>query len=112
MYELYKFLYQSVNLLPKRDRYVIGIKIEQKTLDIFELFILAENKDGASKLLILQKADINIKILKYLLRLAYENEALPESKYIESERRLIEVGKMLGGWIKANKLKRLVAEPY
>ncbi|OHA56835.1 MAG: hypothetical protein A2114_02030 [Candidatus Vogelbacteria bacterium GWA1_51_14] len=72
--------------------------------------ILAENKTGSSKLLIIQKADVNAKILKYLLRLAYEIKALPESKYISSEMKLVEIGKMLGGWIKSIKLKRPVTE--
>lgn len=105
------YLYHSVAIFPKHDRYTIGTRLEQNTLELLELFVLAESKDGQSKLLILKKGDVNIKILKLLIRMAYELKALPEYKYLESEQRLLEIGRRLGGWIKLVKSKRLTEEP-
>jgi hypothetical protein len=76
-----------------------------------ELFALAESKDGQSKLLILKKSDVNIRILKMLFRAAHDVKALPQKKYIESEERLLEIGKMLGGWIRHASSKKLPEEP-
>lgn len=61
---------------------------------------MAENKTGVSKILILGKVDVNLKILKFFFRMAHTAKALPEYRYIESEKRILEIGRMLGGWIK------------
>ena len=105
MYELYLRLYQSVALFPKRDRYTLGVRLESQILELLELFLLAETKDGSSKLLILKKADNQIRLLKILIRLAYEVKALPQNKYIAHEEKFLEIGRMLGGWLRQTKLK-------
>ena len=76
------------------------MKIEQQALDFFELILLAREKVGVSKLLILKKADFKITTMKLFTRLAHDMKTLPQSRYIEGEKRLLELGKMLGGWIK------------
>jgi hypothetical protein len=58
-------------------------------------------RSGTSRALLLGKADLKLKILKLLVRLAYESKAWDEKKYILLEEKLVELGKMLGGWIKA-----------
>ena len=62
--------------------------------------MLAREKTGASKLLILKKADFKITMMKLFCRLAFDLKAMQERWYIEAEEKLIEIGKMLGGWIK------------
>lgn len=62
--------------------------------------MLARGKTGASKLLILKKADFKITMMKLFCRLAFDMKAMQERWYIEAEENLIEIGKMLGGWIK------------
>jgi len=92
--------------MPKRDRYALGLKIEQQTLDFFELIMMAYVKTGQSKLLILQKADLKLKMIKLFVRLAHDIKVMPTKRYIELEEKLLELGKMLGGWIKSlNALK-------
>ncbi len=102
-YELYLFLHTSINSFPKRDRYTLGVQIEQRTLKILELVMLAREKTGASKLLILHKIDVELKLLKLFLRMSFDTWALPENKYIDVSERLLEIGRMLGGWINDTK---------
>lgn len=104
------FLHNCINIFPKRDRYTIGAKLEQFTLEFFELMMLAREKEGASKLLILQKADVKLKILKLFTRMSFDTKSLPEKKYIEAEKKLLEIGKMLGGWIRQANTKGLRKE--
>ena len=80
-------------------------------MNLLELLILAENKEGSSKLLILKKSDHHIQILKMMIRMAHEVKAMSQSRYIKNEEKLLEVGRMLGGWIKQTKLKRPQMEP-
>ncbi len=53
-----------------------------------------------SKLLILKKADFKITMMKLFCRLSFDLKAMQERWYIEAEDKLLEIGKMLGGWIK------------
>ena len=55
------------------------------------------------KMPVLQKASIKLDLLKILLRLCYETKCIDSKKYQHLAGYLIEIGKMLGGWIKTTK---------
>lgn len=65
--------------------------------------LLAQTKENASKLLILNKTDLKVKTIKLFVRMAYEMKSIDQRKYLLLEERLIEIGKMIGGWIKSTK---------
>jgi len=46
----------------------------------------------------LEKSIVLTDLLKILLRLAKDNQALGNKKYIQLEAHLQEIGRMLGGW--------------
>ncbi|NCA94382.1 MAG: four helix bundle protein [Sphingobacteriia bacterium] len=46
-------------------------------------------------------------ILKFFSQLAWENKLIPNDKYIELSERLLEIGRMLGGWRKGLLEKKL-----
>jgi len=69
-------------------------------LEIIELIYLAQSKRGASRLLILNKIDILLKILFVHLRLAHKTRCLNDAGFAILSEKLIEIGKMIGGWIK------------
>ena len=93
-------LYNSIKYFPKRDQYTLGIRLEAMALEILELSLLAKTKIGTSRMLILNKIDIKLKILRLFVRVSYNNEILSQSRYISAEEKLLEIGRMLGGWIK------------
>jgi len=47
------------------------------------------------------KASDKTDLLKYLIRLAYEIKCINIKKYILLEEKIVEIGKMIGGWIKS-----------
>jgi len=103
LYELYSKLYTAVKALPKKDRYTLGVRMEQTALEILELALLARTKIGPSQLLILNKIDIKLKMLKLFIRLSAELKSLAGGTYAELEGRVLEIGRMLGGWLKTAK---------
>ena len=105
LYQYYVTLYKFTALFPKKDRFTLGVRIEKETLELFELILLARTKSGTSEALILNKADLKLKLIKLFVRLAYDVKVMPQQKYIDLEGRLVEIGKILGGWIKKTKLK-------
>lgn len=91
---------QILPTFPKNKRFTLGQKIDQTTLDLCELTITAGYLSREQKLPILQKISIKLDLLKILLRIAWETKCLNNNKYQILTSQLIEIGKMLGGWIK------------
>ncbi len=81
----------------------MGQKIDNQTLKIFEYFFTLSSLKGQEKLFLLQKASVKLDLLKVLVRLAKDVRALDHKKYLHLQLLLAEIGKMLGGWIKAVK---------
>ena len=67
------------------------------------MVLLAGYKSKNEKLVYLERASAKLDVLKILLRLSFETKAINQQKYISFESLLIEIGKMLGGWIKQAK---------
>ena len=84
-------------------RYSLGARIEDALLEIIELIYLTAGKSNDSRLLILNKADIKLKILSVHLRLAYKTKCLNDAGFAEISEKTVEIGKMIGGWIKSIK---------
>lgn len=76
-------------------------RIENLALDILDLLLEAYYgpvKDKRTKIL---AANMAIKKLRRLLRLAYELKYLSDLKFDQFIEALLEIGRMVGGWIKS-----------
>jgi hypothetical protein len=104
IYKFYLILSSTIELFPKKDRHTLGLRLSDITLEIIELALLAHSKQQkSSKALILNKIDVKLKLLKYLIRASLDTKATDEKKYIILEEHLQEIGRMLGGWIRSIK---------
>jgi hypothetical protein len=101
LYEFYKKLTLGIATFPKTKRYTLGQKLDNITLEIFELLISVPN--SINKTETLYKISNKIDLLKILLRLTKDTQALTNKSYLELQEMLQEIGKMLGGWIRATK---------
>lgn len=101
LYDFYKNLSHSITTFPKTKRYTLGQKLDNLTLEIFELLfsIPTANNKAAT----LQQISTKLDLLKILLRLSKDSLALRDKKYLELQAILQEIGKMLGGWIRSTK---------
>lgn len=68
-----------------------------------ESLYLAQSKRGSSRFLILNKADVQLKILLAHLRLAHATRCLNDAGFAELAEACVEIGKMVGGWLKTTK---------
>lgn len=89
--------------MPKKDKYSIGSKSQSVTLELLELIIEASHSTQQDKNVTLIKASVKLDVLKLTLRWAYEAKAIDHKKYLSLEEKLQEIGKMLGGWLRATK---------
>jgi len=101
LYEFYKTLSSIIPSFPKTKRYTLGQKLDNTTLDILEfLFAIPLS---SNKLIILQKISVKVDLLKILIRLSKDTQIINNKDCLELETKLSEIGKMLGGWIRASK---------
>lgn len=89
-------------LFPKQERYTLGQKIENTILEVLELTLSASHT-GIYKNEILRKTNNKIDLLKYLFRLAHETESIKMKNYLILEEAIIEIGKIIGGWLRSLK---------
>lgn len=102
-YDFYKELHVVLVGFPKLERYSLGAKLENETIDLLKRLLTAGNCSRIQKLPALQNASVTLDVIKLLIRLAKDIRAIDTKKYLVFEEKLQEIGKMLGGWIKATK---------
>lgn len=103
--ELYIAIHSALKQFPKRDSHGIGARIEAIALTMLEYILMASKKKDASRMLILEKLDRELVQEKILVRLANRIKAMGDKSYIDIEKRIVEMGKMTGGWIKSEREK-------
>lgn len=103
VYEFYKLLHSYIKLFPKTDKYSLGARLENFTLDTLELALRAAYAPKVNRSIHLEKLDAKVQVLKTLVRLAHEVRALDDGKYLALQEQLQEMGKMVGGWLKTVK---------
>ena len=98
--ELYKIVYLIGQKIPKRDRFGLHTKIESLCLDVLKRVITAAFEVKENKKSILSSARIEVEVLKRLIRTANELNVVQYKTYLDLEKRLQEISKMINGWIK------------
>ena len=93
-YELYKTFYSFRLGVSKQDRYTIWQKCESLILEILEGILYASETWEWS---------VKINFLRMFIRLMKDTKSLDTKKYLILEASIDEIGRMLGGWIKATK---------
>lgn len=78
----------------------MGQKIDNISLEIFELLFKSNVADKDQKLEILQNLSARLDLLKMLVRLAKDQKDLSIKAYLDLQALLQEIGRMLGGWLK------------
>ena len=101
-YDLYKGSIEINEKLRKRWKYGLGLSLETSVLDCLENLIMAKNAPKPLKAGYLIKAMSKLEITLFKLRLMLELGLANETKIFQLQAKLAEIGRMLGGWLKAN----------
>ena len=89
--------------IPKSNRYSIGLRIENKFLDLLEISYTAYFTQKTDKAEKISDCIFILDVIKFLISTAWEGKILTHRQYGEIALKLDEVGKMLGGWRKSLK---------
>lgn len=100
-YLVYKNAIDITNHMEKKWRYSLGISLETSILNLIQELILAKNAPKPLKLTYLLKAQSYLEITTLKLRLFLELNLANKTKIFQTQAKLAEIGRMLGGWIKS-----------
>ena len=102
-FDMIEFAYPVLAQFPKSEKYALVADIK-RCMDLFlELIIEAQKK--YHKKTTLQNMDITLAKIRAYTRLAHNLGFLPSKKYEAWSVKNVELGKMIGGWIKSQSLK-------
>ncbi|UCE08752.1 MAG: diversity-generating retroelement protein Avd [bacterium] len=98
LYEFSKWLMNHTNKFPKSHRFSVAVKLENTVLEMLELITRANMSRKKMGLLI--SADEKLLFLKIILRLSFDMRFINVKSYEYGAKELVEIGRMLGGWMK------------
>ena len=97
-YNLIKWLIPQIAKLPRSHKFTLGDRITNLVLDTLDLLVQAVYT--RRRLELLQRANLNLERLRYLIRLCYDLDLLTLKRYEYVSREINEIGKQIGGWIR------------
>lgn len=100
-YDMIKYGNQCLLQFPRAERYALAAEIKQSMYKILRLIIQANKQRNKRQLQI--EIDTELDVLRTFIRLAADKQTayLPLRKYEIWSKQLNEIGKLLGGWMKA-----------
>lgn len=99
--EAYQLFRKALQYFPKIDRYAIGEKICEEIIQALELALAATYSPKHKKIDILYDLSAKIDLLKILIRLSFETKAINPQRYFALQEKILEIGRIIGGWIKS-----------
>jgi four helix bundle protein len=99
-YDLTVWLLNHTEKFPKIERFRLAKRIEDAVLSFYELLIKAVRRPYTRQALL--DADIELDKLRLHVRLAHHRALLSDDQYRYVSSSLLEVGRLLGGWIKSS----------
>lgn len=98
IFDMMEYAYPALNQFPKSEKFALVTDIKRSMDVLLERCIEAQKK--YYKKSTLQDMDVEIAKLRAYVRLSFTLGFLPPKKYELLSEKLVEIGKMLGGWIK------------
>jgi len=101
-YSLILWMLPKIANFPKDQRFLLADRIEKILLDILELLIEAVYSKNKREILI--KVNLKLDVLRFMMRIAKDMKYVNIKAYDFFCQSAIEVGRMVGGWLKVSAL--------
>lgn len=100
--DVIEYGYNLLKKYPKSEKYGLSSEIRKSMFQTIRLILYANKMSNKyNKLDIINKIDAEIASQKFFVRFSYKNRYISNNNYYEWSKRLDEIGKILGGWIKS-----------
>ena len=104
-YELVKCFLRRLEKFPRSHRYVLGRQIEQSLYAVCTGLMRAKYAAAPDKREALTGVNLELESLRMFCRLAHEVGMVPHKSHAYAAREMIEIGRMVGGWLKQQQRK-------
>jgi hypothetical protein len=108
-YQFVLWLIPTLEKFPRGQRFLLGDRIENTALDVLERLIEATYTRDARSILL--HVNLQLEKLRHLVRLAKDLHYLDLRRYEFAARATDEIGRLVGGWIKAGRAPDAVVAP-
>jgi len=97
------WLIPALNRFPKSQKFLLGDRIQTLAQEILEALVEANySRDRRTHL---ARANLSLEKLRYFIRLAVEMKYLDPRRYEFAARSIDEIGRQVGGWLKASNVQ-------
>ena len=103
--DLVEHSYGMIRKFPKSEKFSLAAHIKDSMFDTLR-YILRANKiygNTNRRLDLLNTIDAEIQLQKIFVRIAHSNKYISSKQYMNWSKMLDEIGRILGGWIKATR---------
>jgi hypothetical protein len=100
-YQFVLWLIPTVEKFPRGQRFLLGDRLQTSALDMLEGLIEATYSREAAA--ILARVNLRLEKMRFLFRLAKDLHYLDLRRYEFAARAVDEIGRMVGGWMKAGR---------
>lgn len=101
MQQFLLWLVPTVEKFPRSQKFTLGDRIQTTALDVLERLIEATYTRARARSL--EAANLGVEKLRILCRLAADLRVLDLRRYEFAARSLDEVGRLIGGWLRADR---------
>ncbi len=103
-YDLIQWYIPHINKIPRSHRFGLGDRIVNNLYEMLEMLIEARYRRDRRE--ILQSINISVEKLRYQTRLMKDFSIFNVQRYEFASRAILDIGRMLGGWIKQQEAGR------
>ncbi len=99
IFDMIEYGYKALQQYPKSEKFALVTDMKKSMNILLKRCIEAQKK--YYKKTTLQDMDVEIAVLRAYIRLSFQLGFLPLKKYEVWSGQVVEIGKMLGGWLKS-----------
>lgn len=100
-YDLCRWILAKVSKFQKDQKYILGTRMQNCTMDVLELIIDAALSERAKKEPFLINAIQKLEHIRYHLRLSVHAQMMMPRSYAYASKKIIGIGQKLGAWNKS-----------
>ena len=106
-YQFLCWLLPTIEKFPRAHKFTLGDRLQEGALSVLERLIEATYSQRPQAML--TQANMELEKQRFLFRLAHDIGVIDLKRYEYAARHIDEVGRMVGGWLKAGKTENVTS---
>src|SRR5947209_7834791 len=102
-YDLTHYLVGRIARFPRQHRYSLGTDMERRLQDVLALLVRARYAGQGDRPALLEKANVELEVLRFQLRLAKDLATMPLNSHGHAVKLIGQVGAQVGGWLRSTR---------